>query len=117
MRLPAGFRVVRNAGRFELAVAEVVAAIPSGTVVSYGMVAGWAGYPGAARAVGGVLSGGGLDGAPWHRVVTAAGRLVPGHETAQAEILRVEGVAVRAGHVAQPIPWWSGPNAGSDPLR
>lgn len=107
MRLPTGFRVVRSPGRFELAVGEVVRTIPAGTVASYGRVAGWAGFPGAARAVGGALSGG-LEGAPWHRVVTASGRLVPGHEAAQAELLRSEGVSVRAGHVAPPLPWWDG---------
>jgi alkylated DNA nucleotide flippase Atl1 len=31
---------------------------------------------------------------PWWRVVTASGRLVPGHEAEQASRLRAEGVAV-----------------------
>ena len=36
---------------------------------------------------------------PWWRVVTAAGRLVPGNERRHAQLLRREGVAVRDGHV------------------
>jgi alkylated DNA nucleotide flippase Atl1 len=42
---------------------------------------------------------------PAHRVVTADGRLVrrwPG----QSRLLRAEGVPVREGRVARPIPWW-----------
>ena len=54
-------------------------------------------------------------GLPWHRVVTVAGRLVPGHETEHAERLRAEGVRVRDGHVAAPIPWWPRANTVSDP--
>jgi len=45
------------------------------------------------------------------RVVTAAGRLVPNHEAEHAERLRAEGVLVARGHVADPIPWWSGPRS------
>ena len=33
-----------------------------------------------------------LDGAPAHRVVTSSGRLAPGWEREQAELLRAEGV-------------------------
>jgi methylated-DNA-protein-cysteine methyltransferase-like protein len=58
--------------------------------------------------VGGALarSGGSV---PAHRVVNAAGRLAPGWEQEQAELLRTEGVRVRRGHVTAPIPWWAGP--------
>jgi methylated-DNA-protein-cysteine methyltransferase related protein len=73
------------------AVATVLAATTPGTVLSYGEVAAEAGRPGAARAVGRVLA---RDGAtlPWWRVVTADGRLVPGHEREQARRLQAEGV-------------------------
>ncbi|HEX6568606.1 MAG TPA: MGMT family protein, partial [Acidimicrobiales bacterium] len=69
-----------------------------GEVVTYGEVAAEAGFPGAARAVGRILAIDGHD-LPWWRVVTASGRLVPGHENEHARRLRAEGVAVADGHV------------------
>jgi len=83
---------------FERAVGDVLDTLRDGDVVTYGEVAAEAGYPGAARAVGSVLgrSGGGF---PWWRVVTASGRLVPGHEQEQSRRLMAEGVAVRNGRV------------------
>jgi methylated-DNA-protein-cysteine methyltransferase-like protein len=66
-------------------------------VIAYGEVAAEAGYPGAARAVGNLLRR--TPGLPWWRVVTSTGRLVPGNENEQAELLRAEGVAVRNGKV------------------
>lgn len=72
-------------------------ALEPGEVVTYGEVALEAGFPGAARAVGNFLSR--VDGVPWWRVVTANGRLVPGHEREHARRLRAEGVAVVAGRV------------------
>lgn len=84
---------------FEDAVRDVVATIEPGTVLTYGEVALEAGYPGAARAVGSLLSRGVPD-LPWWRVVNSAGRLVPGHEHTHAELLRGEGVALVNGHVA-----------------
>jgi alkylated DNA nucleotide flippase Atl1 len=59
--------------------------------VTYGDVAVEAGRPGAARAVGGVLARCD-DSLPWWRVVTASGRLVPGHEQEHARLLAAEGV-------------------------
>ncbi len=82
---------------FTSAVADVIMAIPRGTVVTYGEVAAEAGFPGAARAVGNVL--GRVPDLPWWRVVTAGGRLVPGYEAEHADRLRAEGVAVRDGRV------------------
>ena len=74
-------------------VAAAVAAIPPGTVATYGEVAVEAGFGvGASRAVGNVLQT--VDGLPWWRVVTASGRLVPGLEERHARLLRAEGVAV-----------------------
>ena len=63
-----------------------------GEVLTYGEVATLAGFPGAARAVGRVLAQ--SEGLPWWRVVNSQGRLVPGHEPRQAELLIKEGVAV-----------------------
>lgn len=79
--------------RFEDAVDKVLRAIPEGMVMTYGEVATEAGFPGAARAVGRVLAVSGGE-YPWWRVVTANGRLVPGHEAEHARRLRAEGVDV-----------------------
>lgn len=83
---------------FEQAVVRVLHSIHPGEVVTYGEVAAEAGFPGAARAVGRILAMDGND-VPWWRVVTASGRLVPGHEAEHARRLRAEGVAVADGHV------------------
>jgi len=85
-------------GGIEDRLADVVAALVPGEVVSYGDVAEDAGLPGRARAVGHLLATGSGD-LPWWRVVTSDGRLVPGHEAAQAARLRAEGVVVRDGRV------------------
>jgi methylated-DNA-protein-cysteine methyltransferase-like protein len=86
---------------FEEAVEGVLRGLRPGEVVTYGEVAAEAGYPGAARAVGRILAA--SDGAyPWWRVVTATGRLVPGHEPEHARRLRAEGVAVVDGRVHVP---------------
>lgn len=79
-------------------VRQVIDASEPGDLMTYGEVAAAAGRPGAARAVGRILaeSGGEL---PWWRVVTATGRLVPGHEDRHARLLRREGVTVRDGRV------------------
>ena len=78
------------------AVKRVIDDTEPGELMTYGEVAAAAGRPGAARAVARVLaeSGGEL---PWWRIVTANGRLVPGHEDRQARLLRREGVSVRDG--------------------
>jgi methylated-DNA-protein-cysteine methyltransferase-like protein len=89
--------------RFDVAVAAVVRALGPGEVVTYGEVAAEAGRPGAARAVGGVLAAGG-GALPWWRVVTASGRLVPGHEFEHARLLAAEGVDVTAGRVRRTVP-------------
>ena len=71
--------------------------------MSYGDVAEEAGFPGAARAVGRILANplpG--DDLPWWRVVTAGGRLVPGHEANQSRLLEAEGISTRDGHVQRP---------------
>jgi methylated-DNA-protein-cysteine methyltransferase-like protein len=83
---------------FEQAVAEVLARLGPGDVVTYGEVAREAGYPGRARAVGAILARGD-GGFPWWRVVTASGRLVPGLELEHARRLGAEGVAIVNGRV------------------
>jgi methylated-DNA-protein-cysteine methyltransferase-like protein len=93
---------------FERAVRRAVLRLKPGEVATYGEIAEEAGHPGAARAVGGVLAR--SDGLPWWRVVTADGRLVPGHEEAQASRLRAEGVLVADGRVAA-----GGPASGDAP--
>lgn len=91
----------RSPDDFEASVGRVLAALRPGEVVTYGEVAAEAGRPGAARAVGRLLSTSGGRWA-WWRVVTAAGRLVPGHEVEHAERLRAEGVEVVDGRVRMP---------------
>jgi methylated-DNA-protein-cysteine methyltransferase-like protein len=86
---------------FEQAVVRVLHSIGPGEVVTYGDVAAEAGFPGAARAVGRILATADHD-VPWWRVVTASGRLVPGHEAEHARRLRAEGVEVADGHVVVP---------------
>ncbi len=82
---------------FETAVVAVLEATLPGEVLSYGEVAAEAGYPGAARAVGGVLRR--IDGLPWWRVVAANGRLLPRDPAEHAARLKAEGVAVVDGRV------------------
>jgi methylated-DNA-protein-cysteine methyltransferase related protein len=77
---------------------EVIRGLRPGEVVTYGEVAADAGRPGAARAVGHLLATRPAD-MSWWRVVTAGGRLVPGHETEHARRLRAEGVQLRDGKV------------------
>lgn len=92
-----------GAGRpaFEEDVVAVLDALAPGDLVTYGEVAEEAGHPGAARAVGRLLAT--SDGAhPWWRVVTADGRLVPGHEAEHARRLGAEGHVVADGHVVRP---------------
>jgi alkylated DNA nucleotide flippase Atl1 len=92
VRKAIGDGAVRS-GQFEDDVRRVLTGLPSGTVLTYGEVAVEAGHAGAARAVGSLLARG-APGLPWWRVVTAAGRLVPGNERHHARLLRDEGVRV-----------------------
>lgn len=69
-----------------------------GEVASYGEIAEEAGHPGAARAVGNLLSR--SEGLPWWRIVRANGRLVSPKEKDQARLLEREGVSVIDGRVA-----------------
>ena len=82
---------------FSEEVATVLMRLEPGEVVSYGEVAEEAGFPGAARAVGNLVRS--TPGLPWWRVVARSGRLAPGHEQRQAELLRSEGVTITKGRV------------------
>jgi len=60
----------------EQRVYTALAAVPSGTVVTYGQLAELAGLPRAARTVGRILSNLPKETQlPWHRVVNAAGKI------------------------------------------
>ncbi len=78
---------------FEARIVEVLDDLGPGELMTYGEVALEAGRPGAARAVGRFLAEHGGE-VCWWRVVTASGRLVPGHEVDHARRLRAEGVTV-----------------------
>lgn len=80
---------------FTARVHGAVASIPPGSCASYGEIAAEAGYPGAARAVGMVLSR--SRGLPWWRVVRADGSLPKG--TDQERCLIAEGVSMINGRV------------------
>ena len=82
-------------------VLALVERIPEGRVMSYGAVAdALADVSGrnSARQVGTIMArhGGGV---PWHRVVTSAGRLPPGHEQEARQLLLSEGVPLKGDHV------------------
>ncbi len=78
-------------------VLALVERIPVGRVMTYGAIAEWLGR-GGPRQVGAVMSryGGGV---PWHRVVAANGRVVPGHEAEALRRLRAEGTPLRGQRV------------------
>ena len=87
---------------FEQHVAEVLRSLEPGDLLTYGEVAAEAGHPGAARAVGSLLWRSGHDRFPWWRVVTSAGRLVPGATGLHARLLRAEGWRVEGDSVVGP---------------
>jgi alkylated DNA nucleotide flippase Atl1 len=82
---------------FVEAVLDVVERIPAGRVMSYGAIAEYLGR-GGPRQVGSVMShhGGAV---PWHRVVAANGRVVPGHEREALRRLRAERTPLRGDRV------------------
>jgi O-6-methylguanine DNA methyltransferase len=75
--------------------------IPPGRVSTYGDLARLAGRPGAARAVGNIMRGGGAPGLPYHRVIAAGGRVggYGGNELLKEALLRSEGLTVTRGRV------------------
>ena len=86
----------------ERRVVEAVRDIPAGAVASYGQVADLAGIPRGARQVGYVLRTTAAD-IPWHRVLTASGRIAFAEGSRQfreqARRLRAEEIAVTKGRV------------------
>ena len=78
---------------------DVVRSLREGEVVSYGDVGDDAGFARQSRLVGRLLATNDDPDLPWWRVVTAAGRLVPGLEHEQSSLLRAEGVDVAGGRV------------------
>lgn len=91
------------------AVLGLVERIPPGRVMSYGAIAEYLFDDfgrGSARRVGTIMAqyGGTV---PWHRVVTSAGRLPPGHEAKARRALESEGVSFTGTHVSIPrYAWW-----------
>lgn len=80
---------------FRRSVYEIVAQIPPGKVVTYGEIATLLGMPGRSRLVGKALKEVPPQfSLPCHRVVNAAGRLVPGWAE-QKELLLAEGVRLK----------------------
>jgi methylated-DNA-protein-cysteine methyltransferase-like protein len=90
------------------AVLDLVERIPPGRVMSYGAIADHVGR-GGPRQVGAVMAGYGGP-VPWHRVVTAAGRLPPGHEAEALRRLRAEGTPLRGDHVDMRRAAWYPPD-------
>ena len=85
----------RKPGEMFRAIQTVVRKIPRGKVMTYGVVARAAGYPGAARQVVWALRAG--KGLPWHRVLGAKGKIrLPGEAGLEQKLrLRMEGVTVQ----------------------
>src|SRR5688572_19757803 len=79
------------------AVLTLVETIPPGRVMTYGSVADYLGFS-SARQVGQVMAVHGAS-VPWHRVVAANGRLVPGSEREHMARLMDEGVLLRTERV------------------
>jgi methylated-DNA-protein-cysteine methyltransferase-like protein len=90
---------------------DIVRSLREGEVVTYGDIAGDAGYPKLSRLVGRLLAVTDDD-LPWWRVVNSVGRLVPGNEREQSQLLRAEGVTVNDGRVrSAPIGRFSRPRS------
>jgi len=81
---------------FPSRVLSLVRRIPPGRVATYGDIARFAGFPGAARAVGNVMRTAKRPDVPYHRVVAAGGRLggYGGREALKRALLIAEGVTV-----------------------
>jgi alkylated DNA nucleotide flippase Atl1 len=90
-------------------VLTVVESIPAGRVMSYGAIAEYVRERigrGSARQVGTVMSRHGGP-VPWHRVVAADGRLVPGHEVEATQRHRAEGTPMHGEKVDMTrAAWW-----------
>lgn len=82
---------------FEAKARELIKRVPFGRVASYGQIAGMAGSPRAARAVGWIFRRNVIQ-LPWHRIINSSGRIsiinidVPASQ--QAAMLEEEGIAI-----------------------
>lgn len=86
-------------------VLSLVERIPAGRVMSYGAIAEYVGR-GGPRQVGAVMAryGGPV---PWHRVVTAGGRLAPGNAAEARRRHAAEGTPFRGDNVDMSLAaWW-----------
>jgi len=97
-----------DAEEYVEAVLSVVERIPPGRVMSYGAIADLlAPVSGRSspRRVGTIMAkyGGAV---PWHRVVAADGRLVPGHEVEARARHAAEGTPMRNGRVDMALAAW-----------
>ena len=86
----------RKAGGRDLRekVYALMAELPNDKVTTYGDLAALAGYPRAARIVGGIAHTG-PTGLPWHRLVNAQGGLAvgfPGGQDVQRQLLSQDGI-------------------------
>jgi methylated-DNA-protein-cysteine methyltransferase-like protein len=106
-RPPSRGRAARGGDSTALqAIWDVVCSIPRGQVSTYGAVARAAGFPGRARQAGYALrvAPAALN-LPWHRVVSADGRIAfppsSREHWEQTRRLRAEGVEVSEGRVAR----------------
>ncbi|MGB6442014.1 MAG: MGMT family protein [Thermoplasmata archaeon] len=90
-------------GRFR----AMIARIPRGRVITYGHVAEAAGLPRAARITVRALYG--APELPWHRVVSAGGRIALLGEDGREQRLRLEmeGVTFRGGKVRMDLHEWT----------
>lgn len=87
----------RFSSSFRHGVYEVVAQIPEGKVTTYGKIAALLGMPQCSRMVGRALKEVPEELAiPCHRVVNAAGQLVPGWMALQKQLLLAEAVSFKA---------------------
>lgn len=75
---------------------QIIRTIPSGKVATYGQIAQMANSPKEARLVGQALSLSKSHEVPWHRVVTASGKIAmptrPELRDRQKQLLREEGI-------------------------
>lgn len=78
-------------------VRALVAAVPRGTITTYGDIASAAGLS-SARIVGWIMRTDSSD-LPWHRVIRASGKPASHLASRQLELLRAEGVLANDGRV------------------
>ena len=99
-----------EARAFRDAVLSIVAQIPPGHVMTYGLIATLAGWPSHARMVGRTLRyTPGAELLPCHRVVNVQGRTAPGWKR-QRILLEEEGVTFKPnGHVDMSRHLWEPP--------